>query len=162
MFVTSKLDDRLAERKDVGKGRARLAGGENEDSAVVRPSSSSRSDRIIPSETWPRSLARSSFVPPGSTAPGSATATVAPVAEVPGTAHDLTGSPFAHVHAAELEPVGVRVLTRLEHVADAVEPEVPVDVGDTDPLDHSPPRPMETSMRETSSSSGSSVGTYSL
>src|SRR5919201_2580734 len=42
------------------------------------PSSSSRSDRIIPSDVSPRSFARSSFCPPGRSAPGSATATVAP------------------------------------------------------------------------------------
>src|SRR6187455_915756 len=42
------------------------------------PSSSSRSERIIPSETSPRSLACSRRLPSGSTAPGSATATVAP------------------------------------------------------------------------------------
>ena len=42
------------------------------------PSSSSCSERIIPSETLPRSFARSSVLPSGSTAPGSATATVAP------------------------------------------------------------------------------------
>ena len=41
-------------------------------------SSSSASERIIPSETDPRSFARSSVRPSGSTAPGSATATVAP------------------------------------------------------------------------------------
>ena len=41
-------------------------------------SSSSRSESIIPSETWPRSFALRSTVPSGSTAPGSATATVSP------------------------------------------------------------------------------------
>src|SRR3954463_3198077 len=43
------------------------------------PSSSSRSDRIIPSDTSPRSLRRSIVnSPPGMTPPGSTTATVAP------------------------------------------------------------------------------------
>ena len=42
------------------------------------PSSSSCSERIIPSDTEPRSVACSSTRPSGSIAPGSATATVAP------------------------------------------------------------------------------------
>ena len=54
-----------------GSGRTRMP-------ACSELSSSSASERIIPSDTEPRSLARSSVRPSGSTAPGSATATVAP------------------------------------------------------------------------------------
>ncbi len=43
-------------------------------------SSSSRSERIIPFDSTPRSFAFFSFVPSGITAPGSATATVCPAA----------------------------------------------------------------------------------
>jgi len=42
-------------------------------------------------------------------------------AEVPRTADDLTRRSLAHVHLAELEPVGVRVLARLENLADEEE-----------------------------------------
>jgi hypothetical protein len=38
-------------------------------------------------------------------------------AEVPGPADNLPRVALPHVHAAELEPVGVRVLLRLEHAA---------------------------------------------
>ncbi len=54
------------------------------------PRSTSSSARIIPSDTSPRSLRRSSVSPFGSVAPGSATATFAPGAEVPGAADDLS------------------------------------------------------------------------
>ena len=52
-------------------------------------------------------------------------------AEVPGPADDLSRLPLADVDAAELQPVGVRVLAGLDHLADLEEPEVPVRVGDT-------------------------------
>ncbi len=56
-------------------------------------SSSSEAARIIPSETIPRSLAFPSFVPPGITAPGRATATVCPAATF-GAPHTIVaGSP---------------------------------------------------------------------
>ena len=58
------------------------------------PSSSSRSERIIPSETSPRSFARSSgFSAPGRTAPGSATATVAPAPKFQAPQTICRGSP---------------------------------------------------------------------
>ena len=59
-------------------------------------------------------------------------------AEVPRAADDLARLALADVDLAELEPVGVRMLPRLEHAADAEEAEVAVDVGDAaadDPLD---------------------------
>ena len=54
---------------------------------------SSDSERIIPSETVPRSFARSSVRPSGSTAPGSATATVAPASKFHAPQTICRGSP---------------------------------------------------------------------
>ena len=57
------------------------------------PSSSSLSERIIPSETSPRSFACSSFMPSGRTAPGRATATVAPAPKFQAPQTIWRGSP---------------------------------------------------------------------
>ena len=46
--------------------------------------------------------------------------------EVPRTADDLPRRSLPHVHLAELKPVGVRVLARLEHLADEEEPVIAV------------------------------------
>ncbi len=56
-------------------------------------------------------------------------------AEVPGAADDLARVTVPHVDVAQLQPVGVRVLGRLEHAADPEQPEIAVDVGDPDGLD---------------------------
>jgi len=58
-----------------------------------------------------------------------------PRPEVPGAADDLARLALADVHAAELQAVGVRVLLRLEHLADAEQAEVAVAVRDPAPLD---------------------------
>jgi hypothetical protein len=59
-------------------------------------------------------------------------------AEVPRAADDLAGVALPHIHAAELEPVRVRMLLGLEHLPDEEAAEVPVRVrhpaGD-DPVD---------------------------
>ena len=47
-------------------------------------------------------------------------------AEVPGAADDLSRLALPHVDPAQLQPVGVRMLRRLQHLADAEEPEVAV------------------------------------
>ena len=102
------------------------------------PSSSSRSERIIPSETSPRSFARSSVAAVREHRARQRDGDRRAGAEVPGAADDLARLALADVDAAELEPVGVRVLAGLEHAADAEEPEVAVVVGDAaarDPLD---------------------------
>ena len=135
MFVDLQADHRLAERKDVGKGRARLAHGENEDAAVVRPELQLALGEDHPLGDLAAELGALELRPARQHRPGKRDRDGRARAEVPGAAHDLDRLPFAHVHAAELQPVGVRMLARLEHVAHAVEPEVPVDVGDTDPLD---------------------------
>src|SRR5213592_1308920 len=77
------------------------------------PSSSSRSDRIIPFETSPRSFACSSFCPSGRTAPGSATATVAPAPKF-----------------QALQTVGIWMLAGLHDLADEVVLEIAVCVRD--------------------------------
>ena len=78
------------------------------------PSSSSRSERIIPSETSPRSFALLERVAAREDGAGQRDRDRRPGAEVPGAADDLARLALAHVHAAELEPVGVRVLARLD------------------------------------------------
>src|SRR5262249_11349570 len=50
-------------------------------------------------------------------------------------ANDLARLALPHVDAAELEPVGVRVLPRLDHAADAEQAEVAVRVRDAAALD---------------------------
>src|SRR3954454_12415784 len=57
------------------------------------PMATSSSARIIPSETWPRSLARLSLVPSGMTAPGEATATICPAATLGAPQTMWAGSP---------------------------------------------------------------------
>ena len=83
------------------------------------PSSSSRSDRIIPSETSPRSL-RFSIVnsPPGITRAGSDDGDRRAGAEVPRAADDRPRLAVADVDLRQLELVGVRMLAGLEHLAD--------------------------------------------
>ena len=51
-------------------------------------------------------------------------------AEVPRAAHDSARLAFADVDARDLEPVGVRMLLRLEHLADAEPLQIPVLVRD--------------------------------
>ena len=79
--------------------------------------SSSRSERIIPSESEPRSLARSSVRPSGIRRPGDATATVSPAPKFQAPHTIWRGSRAAGVDLAELQAVGVRMRVRLEHEA---------------------------------------------
>ena len=58
-----------------------------------------------------------------------------PRAEVPRAADDLARLALPHVDAAELQPIGVRVLRRLEHAPDAEQAEIPVAVRDPAALD---------------------------
>ena len=125
------LEHLLAEREHVASGVPGSHGsGRTRMPAWSAPSSSSGSERIIPSETLPRSFARSSVRPSGSTAPGKRDRDRRAGAEVPRAADDLARLALAHVDAAELEPVGVRVLARLDDAPDAEEAEVAVVVGD--------------------------------
>ena len=56
-------------------------------------------------------------------------------AEVPGTAHDRARLTLPDVDTAQLQPVGVGVLLRGEHAADAEQLEVAVRIRDADALD---------------------------
>jgi len=88
---------------------------------------------IIPSETSPLSLTRSSFIPPGTTAPGKPDRNRRTRAEVPGAADDLARLRLAHVDLAELQAIGVRMLPGLEHTADAEVVEVAFGIRDAAP-----------------------------
>ena len=72
------------------------------------PISSSRSERIIPFDTTPRSFACSSLWPPGITAPGSATATYAPAPkfQAPQTIWRASPSPTSTVQSWSLSAFG--------------------------------------------------------
>src|ERR1035437_10249356 len=63
---------------------------------------------IIPSETLPRSLTRSSFMPPGTTAPGHPTATVAPAPKfhAPQTIWRGSASPTSTLHSCRRSAFG--------------------------------------------------------
>ena len=65
----------------------------------------------------PRSSARPSFVPPGITAPGSATGTVCPAATL-GAPQTIVRVAVAGLHLADAQPVGVGVALDREHPAD--------------------------------------------
>ncbi len=76
--------------------------------SLPEPSSSSVSEQIMPSEATPLSLRFSIFIPPGMTAPGSATATVWPAATLGAPHTMLAGSspPTSTVHALSLSASG--------------------------------------------------------
>ena len=99
------------------------------------PSSSSRSDRIIPWRDFAAELAALDNEPSGQRRAWERDRDRRARAEVPGAAHDLVRLGLAHVHRAELQPVGVRVLPGLEHLPDAEEAEVPAFVRDAEPFD---------------------------
>ena len=81
------------------------------------PTSSSETERIIPSEATPRSFALRSFSPPGIRAPGRATATVWPAATL-GAPQTIVALAVAGVDLADPQPVGVGVLLGAQHLAD--------------------------------------------
>ena len=81
-------------------------------------------------------------------------------AEVPRAADDLARLALPHVDPAELEPVGVRVLAGLEHLADEEAAEVAVVVGTPRGTIRSTSQLVKTS-RRASSSTGTSKSTYS-
>ena len=66
----------------------------------------------------------------GEQCPGQGDRDRRPRAEVPRAADDLPWLALAHVDAAELEPIGVRVLAGLDDLADLEEPEIAVGVRD--------------------------------
>ena len=112
--VAGRLDEQdvVDERQYVGERRPGSASCSSmiPPCSVPRPTSSSA--RIIPSETSPRTLRRSSCSPFGSTEPGQRDADGGADAEVPRPADDLARLALADVDLRHLEPVGVRVLLR--------------------------------------------------
>ena len=103
--------------------------------SLSEPSWTSVSDRIIPSDSTPRSFALPRRVPSGSTAPGSATITAWPAATF-GAPHTIVrSSDAAEAHGAHAQPVGVGVRRDVQHVADAEEAAVAVDARDADARD---------------------------
>ena len=71
-------------------------------------------------------LALSSFSPFGKHRAGERDGHGRARAEVPGAADDLARLALPHVDAAELKPVGVRMLLRLDDLAHAEKPEIAV------------------------------------
>ena len=82
--VELELEHRLGDRQHLGERRCpacrAVAVARTTIPPASSPISSSASERIIPSDSTPRSFALPSFVPSGITAPGSATGTVWPAA----------------------------------------------------------------------------------
>ncbi len=116
-----------------------VPGGRSVSSTMIpswsSPSSSSRSERIIPRLSMPRSFATLRARPSGISAPGSATATVWPVATFGAPQTICCSTSRADVDAAEPEPVGVRVLHRLDDLPHPVVREVAVGVGNASAMD---------------------------
>ena len=117
--VTSSSITSCASGTPRGERLARLpAVAEHHDARRARPRcSSSRSDRIMPSEVSPRSLERVMRAAVEQHRAGQRHRDRVAGAEVPGAAHDLARLALPHVDARELQAVGVRVLAGLEHVA---------------------------------------------
>ena len=95
--VEVELEHLLGDRQDIPSSGVPGAGAPSPVARTMipswsEPSSSSSSARIIPADSIPRSFALPSFWPPGMTAPGSATATVWPVATL-GAPQTIVRSP---------------------------------------------------------------------
>ena len=161
MFVTSSSRTVSAQRQHVAERRSRLAAGEDEDAAVVVAQLELALREDHPVGDLAAQLGALELRPARQDGARQGDRDRGAGAEVPRAADDLPRLVLPHVDAAELEPVGIRVLSGLEHPADAVQAEVSVDVGDADPFEAST-TPIETSTRAASSSSGRSISTYSL
>ena len=99
------------------------------------PSSTSSSARIIPSLSSPAHLALLELQAVRQHRARKRHTDGRAGAEVPRAADDLARVALPHVDLAQLQPVRVRMLDRVEHASDAEEAEVAVDVGDADGLD---------------------------
>ena len=127
--VPGRLDvqDQVGERQHVGERRSRLGLGQDHDPRVV----GAELELALGQDHPPRDLAAQLRLPErlvGARKPrarkrdgdgGAGT-------EVPGAADDLARRALPHVDLAELQPVGVRMLARLEDLADEEEPEIAV------------------------------------
>ena len=122
--VPRRLDvhDQVGERKHIGERCSRLGLGQDHDPGVI----GAELELALGQDHSPRDLTAQLCLPErgiGTREPrtrqrhgdrGAGT-------EVPGAADDLARRSLPHVHLAELEPVGVRVLARLEDLADEEE-----------------------------------------
>ncbi len=130
-----QLENRLAQRQHVAERRSRLAAGEDEDAAVVVAQLELALREDHPVGDLAAQLGALELRPARQDGARQGDRDRGAGAEVPRAADDLPRLVLPHVDAAELEPVGIRVLSGLEHPADAVQAEVSVDVGDADPLE---------------------------
>ena len=94
--------------------------------SLSEPSWTSVSDRIIPSDSTPRSFALPSRVPSGSTAPGSATITAWPAATFGAPQTIVRSSDPLRRTRAHAQAVGVGMRRDVQHVADAEQAAVAV------------------------------------
>ena len=126
------------------------------------PSSTSSSARIIPSETSPRTLPPLELEAARQRRAGERDGHGRAGAEVPGAADDLARLALADVDPAELEPVGVRVLPRLEHLARrGSSPRFPSSSGDAAALDRPRPRPSRSRAASRAPRAACRAATYS-
>ena len=121
------VQDRVGEREHVGERRPRLRLGQDHDPRVVAAELELALGQDHPARHLAAQL-RLAERRVGAREPRARKRDrdCGARAEVPGTADDLARLPLAHVDLAELEPVGVRVLARLEHLADEEEAVVAV------------------------------------
>ena len=133
------LEHVLAERQEVGERRTHLPlRRQHHDPGVVGAELELALGEDHPVRDLAAELRRLEPLPAGQDGARERDRDVRAGAEVPGAADDLARLALADVDAAELEPVGVRMLARLDHAADAEEAEVAVLVGHAaadDPVD---------------------------
>ena len=126
--VARRLEEQhlLDERQHVAERRPGLGLGEHHDPGVV----GAEGDLVLGENHPVRELAADlpllELEPAREHRPGQRDGNRRTGAEVPGPADDLPRLALPHVDLAELEPVRIRMLVRLEHLADAEEPEVAV------------------------------------
>ncbi len=124
------------------------------------PRSTSSSARIIPSDVSPRTLRRSSVTPFGSTAPGSATATVAPAPKFQAPQTIERGSPSPTSTCVNCNRSAFGCLTASRTVPTRNSSRFPF--ASETPRRSSPSTSADaTEKRVASSASGISIGTYS-
>ena len=123
------------EREHVAERRSSLASLEHDDPAVILPELQLPLRQDHPGGLLAPQLAALEHEATREGGAGKGDGDCCPGAEVPGAADDLVRLGLPHVDDAELEPVCIRVLRRLENAADAEEPEVAALVGHTAVLD---------------------------
>ena len=135
--VSGRLDEQnlLDERQQVPQRRARLRLRQHHDPRVVRAELDLVLGEDHPVRELPANLALLELEAAGENRSWERDRDCRAGAKVPGAADDLARLALPHIHPTELQAVGVRVLLRLEHFADAKEAEVAVLVRHAPPLD---------------------------